>query len=84
MASPGQKQDLCGHLMAAFDKHVCCAHCLYKGKGTDPCINNEDCQHCNILTEDQKSRLATPSYQKEKLEPKAISKESSSSLVDLP
>ena len=66
MTSSGQKRCLCGHLMAAFDKLAYCACCRDKGKGTDPCLKNEDCQHCNVLTEDQKSCLATPSYQKKK------------------
>ena len=57
---------------------------MRKGRGTDPCIKNEECQHCKILTEDQKSCLATPSYQKkkEKYEQKTISEESRSTLVD--
>ena len=31
---------------------------------TDPCVNNEDCPHCNILSSEQKLQLSTPSYQK--------------------
>ena len=78
MASPGQKRGLCGHLMAGFDSHTYCARCRDKGKGTDPC------SFCNILTKDQKARLATPSYQtkKEKRDQKTIEEESSSTLVD--
>ena len=65
--------------------HLYCARCREKGKDTEPCIKNEDCQHCNVLTEVHKSCLATPSYQKnkEKHEQTAISEESSSTLVDL-
>ena len=60
--------------MAAFDAHAYCAHYRDKGKGTDPCVTNEDCQYCNVLTEDQKSCLATLSNQKkkEKRDQKAI------------
>ena len=50
--------------MAAFDKRTYCTRCREKGKGTDPCIKNGECPHCNVLNEDQKSPLATPSYQK--------------------
>ena len=84
MASLGQKGGLCGHLMAAFDTLAYCARCRDKGKGTDPSIAKEDCQHSNVLTEDQKVCLATPPYQKktEKCDQKAISKESGSTLVE--
>ena len=61
MASPGQNWGRFGHLMGAFDKHAHCACCREKVKGTDPCtLKTEDCPHCNILTEEQKLRLATP------------------------
>ena len=53
MASPGQKRRVCGHLMAGFDKHVHCRRCRDKLKGTDPCVNKEDCPHCNVLTSEQ-------------------------------
>ena len=43
MASPGQKQGLCGHLMVGFD-----SHCRDKGKSSNPCVKNEDCQKCDI------------------------------------
>ena len=67
MASPGQKRVLCGHLMAGLDCHAYCARCRDKGKGDDPCVKKEkECQFCNILTQDQKAHLATPSYQKKK------------------
>ena len=66
MASPGQKQGLCGHLMAGLDSHVYCAHCRDKGKGTEPCVEHKDCKFSNILTQDQKACLATPSYQEKK------------------
>ena len=83
MASPGQKWGHCGHLITDFDKHTYSARCRDK-EDTEPCIKNEDCQHCNVLTEAQKSCLATPSYQekKEKREQKAISEELSSTLMD--
>ena len=57
---------LCGHLMAGFDFHAYCTRCRDKVKGTDHCVKREDCQFCNILTQEQKSHLATPSYQKKK------------------
>ena len=59
--------------MAGFDQHAHCAHCRDKKKGTDPCIKGNVCPSCNILTEEQKLRLATPVYQnkKEKWESKA-------------
>ena len=84
MASPGQKQGLCGHLIAGLDSVVFCAHYINKGKGTDPCIKHENGQFCNLLTQDQKACLSTPSYQKkkEKHEQKAIQEELSSTLMD--
>ena len=80
MASPGQKRGLCGHVMAGFDSHAYCARCRDKGKGTDPCVEKKHFSFCNILTQDQKARLATPSYQKkkEKRNLKDIQEESSS------
>ena len=84
MASPGQKQGLCGHMMAGFDSHTYCARCRDKGKGDDPSIKQQDCQHCNVLTVDQKACLSTPTYQKkqQKHELKAIQEEWSTPLVD--
>ena len=84
MASPGQTRGQCGHLMAGFDRHSVCARCRDKKKGEDPCIKDKPCSHCDLLTEDQKLRLATPAYQKkkEKRELKAKAEESSSTLVD--
>ena len=84
MASPGQKRGLCGHLMVGFDFHAYCACCRDNGKGTDSCVKNEDCQFYNDLTQEQRSRLTTPSYQKkkEKRDQKAIQEASSSTLVD--
>ena len=53
------------HLTAAFDKHAYCGHYNEKRKGTGQCtMETEDCSHCNILTEEQKLRLVTPSYGK--------------------
>ena len=65
MASPGQKWGACGHLMAGFDKHANCARCIDKSKGSDPCVNNEDCLHCNLMTSEQQLQLSTP-HQKKK------------------
>ena len=48
--------------MASFDSHSFCARCREKGKGSDPCISNNDCTSCNSLTEDQCLQLSTPSY----------------------
>ena len=50
----------CGHAIAGFDHHA------QKKKGSDPCVKGSVCPSCNILTEDQKLRLATPVYQKKK------------------
>ena len=74
--------------MASFDSHNFCARCREKGKGTDLCINKNDCNSCNLLTEEQHLQLSTPSYRlkKEKRDlkksdtPKQDS--SSSSLID--
>ena len=70
--------------MVVFDSHTYCAHCRYKGKDTDPCLKNENGQFCKILTQEQKARLSTPSYQEKKKnrDQKAILKESSSTRVD--
>ena len=75
MASPGQKHGGLGHLMASFDSHSFSAHCRDKGKGPDPCISHNDCSSCNVLTEDQRIQLSTPSYniKKEKCELKGLS-----------
>ena len=62
MSSPGQKHGGCGHLMARFDTHSFCARCREKSKGPDPCVSKSDCQACNVLTEDQRIQLSTPSY----------------------
>ena len=75
--------------MASFDSHSFCAHCREKGKGSDPCVSHNDCNSCNILTEDQRLLLSTPSYRlkKEKRDLKKTSDtptqdSSSSSLID--
>ena len=52
--------------MAGFDKHVHCPRCWDKLKGEDPCVRKQPCTHCDVLTEDQKLQLSTPSYQKKK------------------
>ena len=89
MSSPAQKHGSCGHIMASFDSHSFCARCREKGKGSDPCVLKNDCNSCNILSEDQRLQLSTPSYRlkKEKRDlkkstdtPKQDS--SSSSLID--
>ena len=84
MASPGQRSGVCGHTMAGYDQHAHCARCRDKKKGTDPCVKNQPCPSCNVLTEDQKLKLATPSYQKkkEKRELKLQAEQSASTLVD--
>ena len=73
MASPGQRRGVCAHAMAGFDQHAHCACCQDKKKGTNPCIKGNVCPSCNVLTEEQKIRLATPVYQnkKEKRDSKA-------------
>ena len=43
-----------------------CAGCRDKKKGSDPCIKYNVCTHCDILTEEQKLRLATPAYKKKR------------------
>ena len=54
------------------------------GRALTPCFEYKDCKCCNILTQDQMARLATPTYQKkkEKHNQKAVHEESSSRLVD--
>ena len=83
MSSPGQRRGLCGHLMAGYDRHKVCARCRDKKKGEDNCVKNLPCLDCDVLTEEQKVKLATPQYQKkkEKCEARAV-EESSSTLVD--
>ena len=75
MSSPGQKHGGCGHLMAKFDTHSFCVRCRYKGKGPDPCISKSDCQACDVLTEDQRIQLSTPSYRLKAIERKMGFKE---------
>ena len=85
MASPGQKRGVCGHVMAGFDSHVYCARCRDKDNGDDPSVKKEAVyKFCDVLTQDQRAHLSTPSYQekKKKCELKAIQEESSSTLVD--
>ena len=89
MSSPSQKHGSCGHIMASFDSHSFCTHCREKGKGSDPCVTHNDCNSCNILTEDQHLQLSTPSYRlkKEKRDLKKATDtpkqhSSSSSLID--
>ena len=83
MSSPGQRRGLCGHIMAGYDRHKVCARCRDKKKGEDNCVKNLPCLDCDVLTEEQKVKLATPQYQKkkEKREARAV-EESSSTLVD--
>ena len=83
MSSPGQRRGLCGHIMAGYHKHKVCARCRDKKKGEDNCVKSLPCISCDVPTEEQKGKLATPQYQKkkEKREAKAA-EESSSALVD--
>ena len=87
MSSPSQKHE--SYIMASFDSHSFCARCSEKGKGSDPCISNNDCNHCKSLMEDQRLQLSMPSYRlkKEKRDLKKSSDppkqdSSSSSLID--
>ena len=52
----------CRHIMATFDQHSKCMQCHNKGSGSDTCILKTDCKFCSLLTSDQKSHLATPTY----------------------
>ena len=74
----------CGHIMAGYDKHKVCARCRDKKKGEDNCVKDLPCISCDVLTEEQKAKWATPQYQKkkEKCEAKAL-EDASSTLVDL-
>ena len=56
-----------------ISKAHACMRCSDKSKDSDPCVHNEDCPHCNILTSGQKQQLSTPSHQKktEKCEQKS-------------
>ena len=69
MASPGQKEGSCGHIMALFDAHSKSARCCEKGIGQDPCIE----KICDNFSEDQKKQLATPTYRVRKEHPKKAS-----------
>ena len=62
MASPVQKHDSCGHVMATFDLPTKCACCHDKGIGTDPCVSKNDCKYYKSLTSDQRWQLPTLSY----------------------
>ena len=66
MSSPSQKHGSGGHIMATFDSHSFCARCREKGKGSDPCVLHNDCNSCNVLSEDQCLQLSTPSYRLKK------------------
>ena len=68
ISSPSQRRGGCGHMMAGFDHHSVCARCRDKKKGSDPCVKTppEVCQHCDILTPEQKVQLSTPSYKLKK------------------
>ena len=81
MSSPGQKHGSCGHIMASFDSHCFCACGREKGKGTDPCINHNDYQACNSLTEEQRVQLSTPSYRLKK-EKRDLKKSSDTPIKD--
>ena len=66
MASPGdfkgQRRGACGHIMAAFDLHECCARCREKKLGEDPCVKDKPCSLCDNFSDTQKETLSTPSY----------------------
>ena len=47
-------------------KHSKCLRCRDKDMGTDPFVLKTDCQFCNLLTNEQKSQLATPTYETRK------------------
>ena len=50
-----------------YDKHQRCAWCRDKGQGNDPCIQNQNCEYCNMLTPKQVTQLSTPyNFRKEK------------------
>ena len=72
MASPGQRKGACGHIMASFHRHSHCAHCREKGLGEKLCISKLPCEYCELLTPEQVSQLATPTYKlrKEKVKSK--------------
>ena len=53
------------------------ACCSEKGKGSDPCVNKQDCKYCNMLMCDQLTQLSTPTYKKSEMKHVA-----SPSLVD--
>ena len=63
MASLGQRQGNCGHIMAGFDQHEKCARCRDKKLGSDPCVKEKLCGICDKLTDQQRSMLSTPQYQ---------------------
>ena len=64
VASPGQKQGTCSHLMSSFDFHLKCADCHepgpWQGYWREPLLK-KDCD-CNSLSTEQKTQLSTPSY----------------------
>ena len=62
MASPGQRNGACGHIMASFDKHSRCARCRDKNLGDDPCIRKLPCEYCELLPPEQIVQLSTPTY----------------------
>ena len=66
MSSPAQKHGSCGHIMASFDSHTFCVRCREKDKGSGPCVSKNGCNSCNILSEDQRLQLSTPSYRLKK------------------
>ena len=63
MASPGQRRGVCGHMMAGFDQHECCARCRDKKLGSDRCVEGKQCYICDNLTDQQRSMISTPQYQ---------------------
>ena len=61
MASPGQKQGAHGHVMTMFHHFSTCAR-REKWQGSDPCMSEQDCKSCDVLTADQLIQLSTPTY----------------------
>ena len=74
MSSPGQRKGSCGHIMASFDKHSRCARCRDKGQGEDPCVKQQSCEFCDLLSPEQLLQLSTPTYKirKEKQKSKEV------------
>ena len=66
---------------ASFDGQSFCACCREKGKGSDPCVSRNDCNSCNILTEEQRLQVSTPNYRLKK-EKRELEKTSDTPIKD--